>query len=340
MNRTLRINSNLINFGVPLVLLGILILLINSSFPNGDNTLNFAITVDLLVTVPFVYFLLIRKSQVPKTTVVPVMVIGLLIGTNLLPKENQIYLDLFKSWGLPVIELTILIFVIIKVNKAIRAYSKLKRKSPDFYDTLKSVSSEILPKKLVLPFSLEVAVIYYAFINWKKRHLNKNEFSYHKSSGTIALLGVTLFLIAIETFVLHLLLSKWNNTAAWILTFLSVYSGIQLFGFLKSMARRPISIKDEKLCLRYGIMKETTINLKNIDSIEISSKDIELNKETRKLSLLGELESHNIIIRLKQENELTGLYGIKLRYKNLALYVDKKNEFTNRINNALQLISQ
>lgn len=336
MNRALHINRNLVNFGIPLGLLGTLILLMKSSFLNGNDTLNFAITVDLLLTVPLVYFLLIRKSQIPKTTVFPVMIIGLLIGSYLLPEESQTYLDLFKNWALPVIELSILTFVIIKVRKAIKTYQKLKSKSPDFYETLKNVCSEILPKKLVLPFSTEVAAIYYGFINWKKRKLNENEFSYHKDSATISLLGATIFIIVIETFVLHILLSKWNNTIAWILTFLSIYSGIQLLGFLKSMSKRPILIKDDKLYLKYGIMNESTIDLKSIDSIEISSKDIELNKDTRKLSFLGELESHNIIIRLKQENELTGLYGIKRMYRNLAIHVDNKIEFTNRINNALQ----
>ena len=102
------------------------------------------------------------------------------------------------------------------------------------------------------------------------------------------------------------------------------------------MFKRPISIENDRLYLRYGIMSETTIYIKDIDRVEISSKDIEINKETRKLSFLGELEGHNIIIRLKKENELIGLYGLKRKYKNLALYIDEKIEFKNRINNALQ----
>jgi hypothetical protein len=53
------------------------------------------------------------------------------------------------------------------------------------------------------------------------------------------------------------------------------------------MVKRPISIERNKLYLRYGIMTESTIDIKNIDSIELSSKDIETNKETRKLSFLG-----------------------------------------------------
>ena len=71
MNRAIHINSNVINFGIPFALLGALILLMKSSFLNGNDILNFAITADLLLTVPLVYFLLIRKSKIPKTTVIP-----------------------------------------------------------------------------------------------------------------------------------------------------------------------------------------------------------------------------------------------------------------------------
>ena len=101
------------------------------------------------------------------------------------------------------------------------------------------------------------------------------------------------------------------------------------------MLKRQIGMENSKLLIRYGIMTETLIDLANIESIEISSKDIELNQETRKLSLLGELESHNVVIRLKEENTLIGLYGIKRKYKNLVLYVDNKIEFKNQIENAM-----
>ena len=68
---------------------------------------------------------------------------------------------------------------------------------------------------------------------------------------------------------LHGLLAQWNNIVAWTLTLLSVYSGIKILGFLKSMTKRPISIEDNKLFLRYGIMNETIIDIKNIESIEM-----------------------------------------------------------------------
>lgn len=336
MNRVLVLSRNLIPFGVTISLFGILILLMKSQFLTGNETLIAGITADLLLTVPLVYFLLIRKTEIPKTTVIPIMLIGLLIGSYFLTDEHQYYLRLFKTWVLPILEILALSFVIYKVRKAIKHYKSNKTKAFDFFTTLKNTCDDILPKGVVMPVVTEIAVFYYGFIYWKRRELKANEFSYHKDSGTIALLIAIIFIVAIETVVFHMLLSKWSDTAAWILTFLSIYSGIQILGFLKSMFKRPISIENDRLYLRYGMMTETVIDIKDINSIEISSKDIELDEETRKLSFLGEMESHNIIIRLKKENELTGLYGIKRKYRNLALFVDDKTEFENRINKALK----
>lgn len=333
MNKTGNVQRNLIALGIPLLII-VLIILIGTSpiFKTNPSALALGITVDLLLTVPFAYFLLIRKTKIPKTTVLPFFVFGIIICSIIIPSENQYYLDLFKTWAFPIIEISVLSFVIYKVRKAIKSYKSNKTEFFDFFTTLKNTCFEILPKEIVIPFVTEIAVFYYGFINWKRRDLKENEFSYYKDSGTIALLIAIIFIIAIETVAFHILLAKWNNTAAWILTFLSIYSGIQIFGFLKSMLKRPISIENNQIYLRYGIMTETVIEIKDIDKIELSSKDIELDKNTRKLSFLGELESHNIIIHLKKENELIGLYGIKRKYRNLAFYLDDKIEFKNRIN--------
>ncbi|MDO6493090.1 MAG: hypothetical protein ABJD66_04265 [Cellulophaga sp.] len=337
MNKTINIQKNLIIFGIPLLIISLMVFITKSSlFTINPESLSFGITFDLLLTVPFIYFLLIRKTKIPKTTVLPFLILGIVICSIILPSENQQYLRLFKTWILPVIEISVLSYVIYNVRKGIKSYKQKKEFSFDFFTTLKQTCYEILPKNVVIPVVTEIAVLYYGFIYWKKRKLKENEFSYHKDSGTIALLVVIIFIIAIETIVLHILLTEWSSLVAWILTFVSIYSGVQLFGFLKSMLKRPITIEKDKLFLRYGIMNETTIDIRNIDNIEVSSKDIETNKETRKFSFLGELESHNIIIHLKEENELIGLYGIKKSYKNLALYVDNKVEFKNRINNALR----
>ncbi|RFN58390.1 hypothetical protein [Marixanthomonas ophiurae] len=337
MDKALNLRKLVIIFGIPLCIIGMMVLLAKSSVFNANSSsLSIGITFDLLLTVPLIYFLLIRKTSIPKTTVLPFLIVGVVISFLILPAENQHYLNLFKTWVFPVVELSVLLFVIYKVRKGIKHYKLKKTKTFDFYSTLKNTCYEILPKAVVIPVVTEIAVFYYGFIYWKKRKLKNNEFSYHKNSGTIPLLIAIVGIVAIETVTVHVLLAKWSNTAALIFTILSIYSGIQIFGFLKSMLKRPISIENNKLFLRYGIMTETTIDLKNIDSVTLSSKDIETNKETRKLSVLGALESHNVIIRLKEENMLIGLYGVQRKYKVLALYVDDKIEFQDRINKALK----
>jgi hypothetical protein len=183
---------------------------------------------------------------------------------------------------------------------------------------------------------MELAVFYYGFISWKKRTLTENEFTYHKNSGTISLLAALIVIIGVETYVLHILLLKWSAIAAWIASILSVYSSIQIFGFLKSILKRPVAIENNILHLRYGILSETTIDISNIESIKITNKEIEFDTKTIKLSPLGELESHNMLITLKKENTFSGLYGMKKTYKTIVFFIDDKEKFTSFIEEKLK----
>lgn len=332
MNNTIPFQKNIFIVGIPVLIIVSMIWIAQSSFfKSAPDTLAIGITADLLLTVPFVYFLLIRKTKIPKTTIVPFLILGMIICSIILPSENQYYLSLFKTWIFPVIELSIISFVIYKVRKAILSYKEKKNTTTDFFTTLKNTCYEILPKGAVIPVVTEIAVFYYGFIYWKKRPLKENEFSYHKESGTLSLLAAIICIIAIETVAFHALLVKWNLIVAWIFTGLSIYSGFQLFGFLKSILKRPIAIQEGKLYLRYGIMNETTIDLKDIKHIELSSKELEFDKTTRKLSFLGALESHNVILTLHKEHALTGLYGIQKTYTTLALHIDTKEQFKKNI---------
>lgn len=341
MNKITKIQKNILIFSVPLLIIASMTLIACSTLYNkAPNHFALGITIDLLLTSPLLYFLLIRKTTIPKTTIIPFMILGVVISSVIIPTENQYYLSLFKTWILPLIELFVLAFITYNVIKTIRQYKLNKSESSsDFFNILKSTCYNILPNVAIIPFVTEISVFYYGFVYWKKRKLKANEFSYHKDSGTIGLLIGIFLLIVVETITLHFLLAKWSSIAAWVLTSLSIYTGIQVFGFSKSILKRPIIILDHKLYLRFGIMNETVININDIEALELSSTDIELDKETRKLSFLGNLDSHNIILHLKNENTLTGLYGIKKTYKILAFHVDKKQEFKNRIDEILKNIS-
>ncbi|WP_196884894.1 hypothetical protein [Aureivirga sp. CE67] len=327
------LHSSIFIFGIPLFLFGILILISQTAFlRNPNNLLALGISLDLFLCIPLIYFFLIRKTKIPKTTIVPMMVIGFLIGTYILPKEHHFYLQLFKTWLLPIIEITVLTYVLIKLRKTLIKLRTIKNSDTDFFTALKNTCSEILPKKLVLPFATEIAVIYFGFFQWRKRkQQHENEFTYHKESGSLALMAVIIFMVLVETVAMHFLLQQWSSLAAWILSGFSLYTCLQFFGFLKSISKRPILVTENSLILRNGIMNETNILFEDIDSITYSSKDLEENKLSVKLAMLGELEGHNVILKLKKENELVGIYGLRKKYIEIAFFVDDLKGFREKM---------
>ncbi len=189
MKKLLFPQQKLIIFGLPLLLIVAMVSLIKSPlFLLNPSKLSLAITIDLLFTIPLVYLFLIRKTTVPKITVVTLCIPGMVICTIILPEKHQEYLRLFKIWVLPVVELSILSYVIYNLRKVIKRFRQNKQNSLDFFTVLKDTCYSILPKMAVIPIVTEIAVMYYGFWYWKKRELKENEFSYHKNSGIVSLL--------------------------------------------------------------------------------------------------------------------------------------------------------
>ncbi|GAB4253336.1 MAG: hypothetical protein Tsb0034_31650 [Ekhidna sp.] len=310
---------------LPLIIPVVCVLVTRSAlFANHTSDLSMAITFDLLISTPLIYFLIIRKRAISNLTLVPVFVLGVITATLILPKAEQHYLSLVKTWFLPLLEIGILSYVIITIRKAFKAFDKSK--SPDFFTAAKEASASILPRPLVLPFATELSVFYYGLFQWKKATVYKNQFTYHKETSTQMLLIVFAFIVLIEAGVVHILLQSWSMLAAWILTGLSLYGGFQLLGISKSLSRRPIQI-DDTLIVKYGIMNEASIDFENIASIELTKKEVAYDKATRALSPFKEMEGHNVLLTLKDEGTLTGFYGIKKRFSRLTLQLDEPQRF-------------
>ena len=294
------------------------------------------IILDLLLTIPFVYFLVIRKTKIPNTSVISMVFLGLILGYYILPVEQHTYLDLFKKFGLPVIEISVLVFVLIKVRKAIRTFNANSKDESDFYNILQKTCREIIPGRMSSFIVSEISVIYYSFLNWKKPILKESEFTYHKKSGTPALFGALIFIVLVETISVHIILLQWSHLAAFILSILSIYTGLQLLGFGRSLSKRPISISNGNLILRYGILNEATIRIDEIESIVLSRKTLKYDDEIQKFSILGDLETHNVVIKCNKLQKMEGVYGITKTFSTLTFFVDEKDRFKNMIEQSMQ----
>ena len=255
---------------IPLILWSFFILFIHSNWYVKDAKLfSMALTFDFLLTVPFLYFLAIRKKPISKFTVFTVFVGGLVLASLFLPAENQFYLDNFKFFVLPFIELAVLSFVIFKTVITIKAF-KENKSNEDFYSTLLITTKSIFPKPLASVIATEISMIYYGFFIWKKRDLKENEFTYHKKNALVSILGGFTLVIIGETFALHSLLVKWEVVVGWIISCLSAYTAIQFFSLAKSIIQRPIflDVERNKIHLKYGFFSDVKIDVKILNLLK------------------------------------------------------------------------
>ncbi|MFK8044368.1 MAG: hypothetical protein AB8B72_02655 [Crocinitomicaceae bacterium] len=321
---------------LPLFIIGVMIFLARSPiFEQNANQLAPAITLDLVLTLPLVYFLIIRKKSIPKTTIVPVLIVGVVTASFIIPNEHQGLLDSFKFWVLPFVELFVITYVFLTIRKSVKSFKKHNTGQFDFHHNLKIALGDILPARAIPFAAMEISAFYYGFIKWKKNELLENEFTYHKETGTKAILLVLLLLILVETFALHLLLIDWSPVFAWILTGLSIYSGFQIIGILKSLIHRPISVNNSKIELKYGLLANVDISFENIETIAHDKREVDKDSDIVSLSPLGTLEGHNIRIVLKSPIIIEGFYGMNKEAKEIALFIDNSEKFIELISSKI-----
>lgn len=330
MNTTITLNRSLYLFGF-LFLTLIFVVSFGVSYSTLIITypeLAIGITFDLAFTAPLLYLILIWKTRIPKTTVVPFFVVGITIATFIVPAEQQIYLSLIKTWILPILEVGLIGFIGYSVYKTVKTYRTEKDKNSDLLKILEETTERVVGiPALNKAVAFEIAVLYYAFISWRQPKPTGKTFTYHKKSGKITLYSAIIFIIGIETVVLHIVVSRWNEIIAWILTVSSAYVLLQILAHLKAVYQRPLEIIENRLLVKYGLFRGSEIELDNIEKVESSFQMPEYKKGLKQVALLGELEQFNTRIHLRKESDFYGLYGKKNKYKTLLLFVDEQDDF-------------
>jgi membrane protein YdbS with pleckstrin-like domain len=333
----INLQDSFIIFGVPVLLFSALIIFVKSSIFIPEIAL--FVTLDFLVVIPLIYYLLIRKKEVSKKSILIIILLGLFIASFILPKENQQFLSTLKLYVLPFVEVFLFVFLILKTRKIIKNLKDLKDNSLDFYEIIREICSDILPSGISTIFAAEISVIYYGLFSWKKRKLKENEFSYHKEGTVVSLILGFLLIVLVEVFVTHSMIKMGNKSSTIILTILSIYTLLQVISVLKSLAKRPvfIDVKKQQLKLKFGILSNAIIPLKNIKSIEISTKELSEKSSIKYFSPFGSAAGHNIIINLQEELRFESFYGFKKKATSLAVFIDDKNTFVRVLKNEIEI---
>lgn len=277
-----------------------------------------AFTLDFLFTVPLLYLFLIRKTSIPAITVVPLSLLMLFLASSYVPDEFQHYVSLYKVYALPLLELGVLAFLVVKTRRARRVY-KATGNTTDMYDRLKQAAEEVIPapRLAAAVLATEAGMFYYALAGFRKSKI-KAGFTYHRETGLGAVMGAFMLLIIVEAIAVHFLLMLWSELAANLLTFVSLYSLVYVLAIAGAARHRPHQLTQDGLLVRFGL-QETLVPLHQITSLERLRGEV---PEGKQVASLGMLSNFNLVLSVAEPQLLLSFYGIRRTYTTLAFWAD------------------
>ena len=257
-----------------------------------------AVIFDLCTVLPLAWWLLVvRPGHARPRTIARVAVVAVAISALLFGREVRLL-------GVP-IELALIYIAYISVRNALRA-----RKADDAATALRHGLTEALGDNAAArAVAAEFSVFWYALGSWGRPA--PAGFTAYKRAGWAAIYFALAICVLGEGIPLHFVLPRGWAIASLVL---HVYTLLWLFGDLRAMKLRPITVRDGILHLRIGLKWEADIPLAQIASAELTTR-----VEGRKLAVIG---SPNLVLHFRRPQELHGLFGIRRTGSAVSLQVD------------------
>lgn len=304
--------------GVALVVVSIIAGVVGAAwgFPRvrddqGAPVVAAALAVDLtIVPAAVAYLVLARARHARWVVLVPILAVGYLLATVLLPDDHQASLGVISRLLIP-IELGAVAAVIVLARRALAGAG-----AGDFYSRVRVAADRLMGRGVPAGvLATEVSILFYSLAAWGSRPTVG--FTLHKGANYhTVVVGLVLAIVA-EALALHLLIAVWSTTAAWIATGLSAYGMLWLVGDARAIARRPILIEGGSMAIRLGIRADATVPLDQVLGAEPWRGAAPRGSVV--LALLGE---PNVRLDFSDGIQFAGLYGLRRRGASVWLRVD------------------
>jgi membrane protein implicated in regulation of membrane protease activity len=307
---------------------------LSTVFKKHPDQLSIGLLADMLLIAPLAYYFIIRKTTVSKLTVLRVFTLGLFIATVLLGSTKTPLLIFVKTWIAPLMELALIGWMVWKFKRAYQLSKTTQQTAPDFLIHCRTILQDAFGNETIgSVVASEVSVFYYLFAKPHRSADGSHYFTSYKSNNILLLLYTFLFMFLVEAAIMHLLFQLWNNTAAWVLTGLSVYSCLQLLAHIRAIKARPTIITDTTLILRNGLLGgDAIIPIDVIERVEFNTKDI-TESNIISMALIKSLENHNVVIYLKEPIIVTKAFGMKKPATVILVNMDEHQLFIETLTN-------
>jgi len=254
-----------------------------------------------------------------------------IIPTSLREQYKVLKYVFFTMEGVIIlIELWIAWYIVRNLGTLIRTFRAEKTKHLYFLSTYIHTIEAVFrrPVFLLSIFITEAAALYYLTYRKKTRQwsLPYPTYSYHEKTEYFGFFLMLVHAMLIEIIAVHILVMRWSEMAAWVVTFFDVYFLLLLIADYRAITLSPIVLAPDKLHIQLGIRSFIEVEYTNIEQItrEVTAKQ-ERKKETDAYSVTlpsFSEEEPKLEIRLKQPVEVMGLLGRKKTVRKLYVTVD------------------
>jgi len=295
----------------------------------AKNKIANGLLADFTITFPVLYYFIIaRPLKIPVKSILLVISLSLVIAYVVLPEQQKEYiLQIRKLTSLA--ELIFLIYTIGRLKKIRKAYKMHQSHFVDPVFNLRSAMADVLGDSVAIKIiASELAMLRYGLLFWKKEKQGLKEsisFSTYKESGYVAIWCILLVAVTVEIVAFHLLLMRWSNTAATIITVLSAYGIIFLVGDLSAIMKRSVVVMGDQLILRTGFRWRVSTSLSNISSLAKITNDYYSKDPYFKGGVLK--SSNNLLVTFKEPVRVDKLYGSSKEFNSILMTIDDFESF-------------
>jgi hypothetical protein len=169
----------------------------------------------------------------------------------------------------------------------------------------------------------ELAVFYYAFAWWARPQVpaGAEPFTLHKRTGFADLLLCLGLASLFEIVLVHLILShRWNHTAAWVATGVSLYGALWCVALARSLALRPTFVGLREAEIRFGMLLTLKVPGGSIKSIG--------QEAAPGVRTIPRSSEPNVCLTFGQPLEARWIFGIRRPMEAISLAADDPEGLT------------
>ncbi|WP_438009592.1 hypothetical protein WME89_13475 [Sorangium sp. So ce321] len=279
-----------------------------------------------VTSVVLVLCLLLVYRRWPVLSVIPIFMGSVLLtalGAFLVrPAVVLPYLRLAAALSVP-LEILVAGWVVYVVLRARRSF-RTAGADGDFHErTLAAVRAAAGNSRLSDIVATEVSLLYHALFSWRARPVaapGQTLHPYRREAGYGVALPVLLMVIAIETTIVHVLLSGFYPPVKWALMVAGLYAMLWIVADHRATAVRPMLLDRDALRVRAGLRRSARIPLSSIAAVRcLSAAPPRGTPGYVNLVLFGR---PRMLVELKEPTRLEGPYGTTRQGQSLGISVD------------------